>query len=102
MGHAPAGSDMAAVYRERIDDDRLQAVAEHVRPLAVAGEAKAETKGEVIVKPPGIRLTRKSQTRFLSFLGRSFSGLTQCCFSCAASIKIVLVMPRPIFVSVAT
>jgi integrase len=31
MGHAPAGSDMAAVYRERIDDDRLVAVTEHVR-----------------------------------------------------------------------
>ena len=31
MGHAPAANDMAAVYRERVDDDRLQAVAEHIR-----------------------------------------------------------------------
>jgi integrase len=31
MGHAPAGNDMSAVYRERISDDRLAAVAEHVR-----------------------------------------------------------------------
>lgn len=31
MGHAPAGSDMAAVYRERVTDDRLKAVTEHVR-----------------------------------------------------------------------
>ena len=31
MGHAPAASDMSAVYRERIDDDRLRAVVEHVR-----------------------------------------------------------------------
>lgn len=29
MGHAP--DDMAAVYRERIDDDRLEAVTNHVR-----------------------------------------------------------------------
>jgi hypothetical protein len=31
MGHAPASSDMSAVYRQRIEDDRLKAVAEHVR-----------------------------------------------------------------------
>jgi integrase len=31
MGHAPAASDMAALYRERISNDRLQAVANHVR-----------------------------------------------------------------------
>ncbi|MEX0585605.1 MAG: tyrosine-type recombinase/integrase, partial [Pirellulales bacterium] len=31
MGHAPAGNDMASVYRERISDKRLQAVTEHVR-----------------------------------------------------------------------
>lgn len=30
MGHAPAGNDMSAVYRERISDDRLQAVVDHV------------------------------------------------------------------------
>jgi len=30
MGHAPAASDMSAVYRERIDDDRLVAVTDHI------------------------------------------------------------------------
>ena len=31
MGHTPAADDMAAVYREAIDDERLLAVVEHVR-----------------------------------------------------------------------
>lgn len=31
MGHAPQSSDMSAVYRESIEDERLQAVANHVR-----------------------------------------------------------------------
>jgi integrase len=31
MGHAPASSDMAAVYRERISDERLQRVVDVVR-----------------------------------------------------------------------
>lgn len=31
MGHAPAAGDMAAVYRERISDERLEAIADHVR-----------------------------------------------------------------------
>ncbi len=31
MGHAPPSDDMAAVYRQRIGDDRLQVVTEHVR-----------------------------------------------------------------------
>ncbi len=31
MGHTPAANDMASVYRERISDERLRAVAEHVR-----------------------------------------------------------------------
>jgi integrase len=30
MGHAPSSSDMSAVYRERIDDERLKAVTGHV------------------------------------------------------------------------
>jgi integrase len=31
MGHSPASDDMSATYREQIEDDRLKAVAEHVR-----------------------------------------------------------------------
>jgi integrase len=31
MGHAPDSSDMAAIYRQRVDDGRLQAVVNHVR-----------------------------------------------------------------------
>ncbi len=31
MGHAEAGDDMSAVYREGVDDDRLKAVTDHVR-----------------------------------------------------------------------
>jgi integrase len=30
MGHAASGSDMSARYRERIDDDRLRAVTDHI------------------------------------------------------------------------
>jgi len=31
MGHAPSGSDMSAVYRQKVSDERLLAVANHVR-----------------------------------------------------------------------
>ncbi len=31
MGHAAASGDMSAVYRQRVDDSRLQAVTDHVR-----------------------------------------------------------------------
>jgi integrase len=31
MGHAPASGDMSTIYRQRIDDDRLLAVVDHVR-----------------------------------------------------------------------
>jgi hypothetical protein len=31
MGHSPHVNDMASVYRQRITDDRLKAVTEHVR-----------------------------------------------------------------------
>jgi integrase len=44
MGHAPRSDDMSAVYRQRISDDRLRAVTDHVRgwlfgrPAGPAGE----------------------------------------------------------------
>ena len=31
MGHSPAGDDMPGTYRERVSDDQLQAVTDHVR-----------------------------------------------------------------------
>ena len=31
MGHAPSDNDMGSVYRQRVSDDRLQAVTDHVR-----------------------------------------------------------------------
>ncbi len=31
MGHAPGSGDMSALYRQSVDDDRLEAVSEHVR-----------------------------------------------------------------------
>lgn len=31
MGHAPNANDMASIYRQRVDDDRLQAVVDYVR-----------------------------------------------------------------------
>ena len=47
MGHAPASSDMASVYRQRIDDDRLQAVVDHVRTwLAGTDRPVVELKPE--------------------------------------------------------
>jgi integrase len=44
MGHAPAGNDMAAVYRERISDERLIAVTEHVRKW-LFGETESKRDG---------------------------------------------------------
>jgi len=40
MGHAPGASDMAAVYRQRIDDQRLEAVASHVHDWLWPAESK--------------------------------------------------------------
>ena len=41
MGHAASGSDMSARYRERVDDDRLLAVTEHIRKW-LFGDTKQE------------------------------------------------------------
>ncbi len=49
MGHATAGNDMSATYREGIDDDRLKAVVDCVHdwlwPATVATATAAEAKG---------------------------------------------------------
>lgn len=47
MGHAAASSDMAATYRQRIDDSRLVAVSEHVRKwLALPEKTTSESSAE--------------------------------------------------------
>jgi integrase len=38
MGHAPGNSDMASVYRERISDERLKAVTDHVHKWLFGSE----------------------------------------------------------------
>ena len=40
MGHTPSGDDMASVYRQRIDDTRLRAVADAVRDWLFSTMAK--------------------------------------------------------------
>lgn len=44
MGHAPAASDMAARYRQGIEDSRLERVAEHVRAWLFAPTKKPKRK----------------------------------------------------------
>jgi integrase len=46
MGHAPAANDMASAYRERMTDERLKAVSDHVRRWLwpPASKKKASTK----------------------------------------------------------
>jgi integrase len=41
MGHAPPDGDMSAVYRQRISDERLVAVTEHVREWLFGKKHKA-------------------------------------------------------------
>ena len=44
MGHAPSQNDMGATYRERIDDDRLLDVTEHVRRWLWPAKQKRKAK----------------------------------------------------------
>ena len=50
MGHAPSSSDMASVYRERISDERLIAVVNHVRGwlFAEGCEVNDATRAELL------------------------------------------------------
>jgi len=45
MGHAPDGNDMAAIYRERISDERLIAVVDHVRAWLFAAKVESKKDG---------------------------------------------------------
>lgn len=44
MGHAPTANDMASVYRERISDERLKAVTDHVHKWLFTEEPKDDDK----------------------------------------------------------
>lgn len=50
MGHAPASSDMRAVYRERITNERLQAVAEHVRAWLFPSAPQLPTQRRIRIR----------------------------------------------------
>ena len=52
------GADIADAYREKISDDRLRAVAEHVRGWLFGSEAKArpQTKARAKKPNPNLRL----------------------------------------------
>ena len=54
MGHAPASGDMSAIYRQRVDDDRLRAVTDHVRTWLFGEKADDETGG----KPDVVKFSR--------------------------------------------
>ncbi len=51
MGHTPASDDMAAVYRQRISDDRLVGVVSFVRDWAFNNSASGESTSPAVVKP---------------------------------------------------
>jgi integrase len=46
MGHAPKSDDMSAVYRERISDERLQAVTDYVRQWLFGPDQEAKDAGQ--------------------------------------------------------
>jgi integrase len=46
MGHTPSSNDMSAVYRERISDERLKAVTDHVHRWLFGADAKTAQPAE--------------------------------------------------------
>jgi integrase len=63
LGHIPKSNDMAAIYRERMSDERLKNVTEHIHQWAFAkveanvkvkANAKVEAKVKVEVSPQGV------------------------------------------------
>jgi integrase len=46
MGHAPGGGDMSAIYRQKIEDERLKAVGDHVHAWLFAKKGKTAKAGE--------------------------------------------------------
>ncbi|HEY0982230.1 tyrosine-type recombinase/integrase, partial [Schlesneria sp.] len=55
MGHTPLGNDMAARYRQRISDERLEKVAEHVRKWLFAKATNVPTKKTVAKKKSPVK-----------------------------------------------
>jgi integrase len=47
MGHAPSSNDMSAVYRERISDERLKAVVDHMHQWLFGADAKTSKPEEI-------------------------------------------------------
>ena len=63
MGHAEAGDDMSAVYREGVDDGRLKAVTDHVHQwLFGTVEAKAQPEAEA-KKPTKKKAVKKKAAK---------------------------------------
>jgi integrase len=63
MGHAPAANDMASVYRERISDERLQAVAEHVHGWLFLGQKRLASRRLGTPRKTGRSATSKRRRR---------------------------------------
>jgi integrase len=51
MGQTPAAGDMSARYRERVDDDRLRTVVDHVHDWLFGDDAAASTSSQVGNEP---------------------------------------------------
>ncbi|MCL4205747.1 MAG: integrase [Pirellulaceae bacterium] len=52
MGHAPPENDMAALYRQTVGDDRLQAVVNHVRQWLFPRAAESDTEEPATLRFP--------------------------------------------------
>ena len=55
MGHTPHANDMGARYRQRIGDERLEKVAEHVRLWLFPKDSKVDEKKVSATKPPSAK-----------------------------------------------
>jgi integrase len=56
MGHSPKSSDMASIYRQKIEDDRLRSVTDHVHAWLFADGNGDEVKDESKREPRHLRV----------------------------------------------
>jgi hypothetical protein len=56
MGHSPKSSDMASIYRQKIEDDRLRSVTDHVHAWLFADGNGDEVKDESKSEPRRLRV----------------------------------------------